>query len=101
MSKLALNITYAIFCTLFIYMMSSLEEEYYTNGSNVKDICDTYRALLDDTRELFSPTCLLIISPLIYATVKKRFKSFSLNIITFTLLAYWIWRFFIRLMICI
>ncbi|OCQ54694.1 Inner membrane protein YjeO [Photorhabdus australis subsp. thailandensis] len=101
MSKLALNIIYAIFCTLFIYIMSYLEEEYYTNGRDIKDICDTYRALLDDTRELFSPTCLLVISPLIYATVKKRFKSLPLNIMTFALLAYWIWQFFIRLMICI
>ncbi|MQL48811.1 MULTISPECIES: YjeO family protein [Photorhabdus] len=98
---LALNISYAIFCALFIFLMSYLEEEHYVVGKDLNNICAIYSALIDDNRDLFAPTCLLIISPLIYATAKKRFKSRSLNVITFTLLGYWIWRFFIRLMVCI
>ncbi|MCA6221626.1 YjeO family protein [Photorhabdus antumapuensis] len=100
-SAIVLNITYAIFCALFIYMMSYLEEEHYIGGQDIDNLCTVYRELIDDNRDVFAPTCLLIMSPLLYAAMKKRFKSFSLNAITFALLGYWIWRFFIRLIVCI
>ncbi|KAA1187614.1 YjeO family protein [Photorhabdus heterorhabditis] len=100
-STIALNTLYATFCALFIYTMSYLEEEYYIGDRDIKDICVVYKEIIDDNRDVFAPVCLLIVSPLIYAVVKKRFKSLSLNIMTLALLAYWIWRFFIRLIVCI
>ncbi|OWO79809.1 hypothetical protein B5C26_20100 [Photorhabdus luminescens] len=100
-SAIVLNITYAVFCALFIYMMSYLEEEHYIGGQDIDNLCTVYRELIDDNRDVFAPTCLLIMSPLIYATVKKRFKSLSLNVITFALLGYWVWRFFIRFIVCV
>ncbi|MCK3667863.1 YjeO family protein [Photorhabdus noenieputensis] len=80
--------------------MSYLEEEYYIGGRDINNLCIVYKELIDDNRDVFAPTCLLIMSPLIYATAKKRFKSLSLNVITFVLLGYWIWRFFVRLIVC-
>ncbi|OCQ54691.1 Inner membrane protein YjeO [Photorhabdus australis subsp. thailandensis] len=104
MNKLAivLTILYILLCIIVIDGASFFEKEDYIDGQVIKNVCDVYRALVvDDIRGITAPISLLFIFPLFYTAAKKRFKSAFFNAVTLALLAYWLWRFFIRLIVCI
>ncbi|MDE1474785.1 YjeO family protein [Xenorhabdus bovienii] len=93
--------TYYICCLFIIYLLSFFEEEVYIDGKEIKNACIAHRALVvDDIRDITAPISILFIIPLLYLAIRNKFKSLPMNIMSFSLLAYWGWRFFIRLIIC-
>ncbi|WP_038239113.1 YjeO family protein [Xenorhabdus szentirmaii] len=94
-------IIYYVFCLLIIYSFSFFEEEIYIDGGEIENACVAHRAfVVDDTRDVTAPLAALFVLPLLFKAAKLRFKSLKLNITLLSLIAYWVWRFFIRLMYC-
>ncbi|WP_426577075.1 YjeO family protein [Xenorhabdus stockiae] len=96
-----LYLAYYVLCLSVIYLSSFFEEEYYIDGIDIKNACVAHRALVvDDIRDVTAPIAALFIIPLLFIAVKLKGKSWLVNIMTLSLLAYWGWRFFIRIMGC-
>ncbi|PHM51791.1 YjeO family protein [Xenorhabdus hominickii] len=96
-----LSLTYFAFCLLIINISSFFEEEFYIDGIDIKNACEAHRALVvDDIRDVTAPIAALFIIPLLIIAVKLKCKSWLVNIMTLSLIAYWVWRFFIRIMWC-
>ncbi|WP_099142504.1 DUF2645 family protein [Xenorhabdus kozodoii] len=94
-------IIYYLFCLLIIYSFSFFEEEIYIDGMEIKNACVAHRAFVaDDTRDVSAPVTALFILPLLFKTIKIKFKSLKMNIMLISLIMYWAWRFFIRIILC-
>ncbi|WP_420855325.1 DUF2645 family protein [Xenorhabdus mauleonii] len=94
-------VIYYLFCLLIIYSFSFFEEEIYIDGDEIKNACVAHRTfVVDDTRDVSVPVSALFMLPLLFKVIKIKFNSLKLNIMLLTLVAYWAWRFFIRLMYC-
>ncbi|MDR0219627.1 MAG: YjeO family protein [Enterobacteriaceae bacterium] len=95
------KLIYFLFCLFIINSFSFFEEEIYIDGNDIKNACIAHRALAaDDIRDFTAPTAVIFIIPFLVLAFKSKGKSLLTNLILLTLIAYWIWRFFIRLMIC-
>ncbi|MBD2801744.1 YjeO family protein [Xenorhabdus sp. M] len=92
---------YYVICLLIIYVFSYFEEEIYIDGTEIKNACMVHRALVaDDVRDVSAPISALFILPLLFKVIRFKFKSLAINAMFLSLVAYWGWRFFIRLMNC-
>ncbi|WP_038236547.1 DUF2645 family protein [Xenorhabdus szentirmaii] len=71
------------------------------DGTEIKNACMAHRALVaDDVRDVSAPISALFILPLLFKVIRFKFKSLAINAMFLSLVAYWGWRFFIRLMNC-
>ncbi|PHM33384.1 membrane protein [Xenorhabdus mauleonii] len=94
-------IIYYIFCVLLIDSFSFFEEEIYIDGVEIKNACVAHRTFVaDDTRDVSAPVSALFIFPLLFKVIRLKFRSWTLNMMLLSLIVYWAWRFFIRLMYC-
>ncbi|MBD2806026.1 YjeO family protein [Xenorhabdus sp. 42] len=92
--------------SLFIFL--SLISQYLLlngvmtiDGTEIKNACMAHRALVaDDVRDVSAPISALFILPLLFKVIRFKFKSLAINAMFLSLVAYWGWRFFIRLMNC-
>ncbi|MBD2780991.1 DUF2645 family protein [Xenorhabdus szentirmaii] len=92
--------------SLFIFL--SLISQYLLlngvmtiDGIEIKNACMAHRALVaDDVRDVSAPISALFILPLLFKVIRFKFKSLAINAMFLSLVAYWGWRFFIRLMNC-
>ncbi|MDC9613948.1 YjeO family protein [Xenorhabdus khoisanae] len=100
-SSKILCIIYYVFCLLIIYSFSFFEEEIYIDGAEIKNACVAHRTFVaDDTRDVSAPVAALFILPLLFKIIKIKFKSLKVNIMLISLIMYWVWRFFIRIILC-
>ncbi|MDC9597220.1 YjeO family protein [Xenorhabdus anantnagensis] len=96
-----LYLVYYVLCLPVIYLSSFFEEEAYIDGVDIKNACVAHRALVvDDIRDVTAPIAALFIIPLLFIAVKLKCKSWLVNVMALSLIAYWAWRFFIRIMLC-
>ncbi|MBC8953989.1 DUF2645 family protein [Xenorhabdus sp. PB62.4] len=94
-------IIYYIFCLFIIYSFSFFEEEIYIDGMEIKNACIAHRTFVaDDTRDVSAPVAALFILPLLFKTIRIKFKSLKINVMLISLIMYWAWRFFIRIILC-
>ncbi|WP_074024743.1 DUF2645 family protein [Xenorhabdus eapokensis] len=94
-------IIYYVFCLFIIYSFSFFEEEIYIDGMEIKNACVAHRTFVaDDTRDVSAPVAALFILPLLFKTMKLKFKSSKINVMLISLIMYWTWRFFIRIIFC-
>ncbi|OKP00824.1 membrane protein [Xenorhabdus eapokensis] len=101
MSSKIKYIIYYVFCLFIIYSFSFFEEEIYIDGMEIKNACVAHRTFVaDDTRDVSAPVAALFILPLLFKTMKLKFKSSKINVMLISLIMYWTWRFFIRIIFC-
>ncbi|MBP2168407.1 hypothetical protein J2125_001599 [Erwinia toletana] len=94
-------LAYGLFCAVIIDMFSFLDYEEMVGKGEITNVCVVLRTLVvDDTRDVLAPLAFLLILPLCYLAVKKKLKSWPLNIITMLLFIFWLWRFFLRFKFC-
>ncbi|PHM51594.1 DUF2645 family protein [Xenorhabdus hominickii] len=94
-------IIYYFFCLLIIFSFSFFEEEIYIDGVEIKNACVAHRTFVaDDTRDVSAPVAALFILPLLFKATRIKFNSLKINIMLLSLIIYWLWRFFIRIMLC-
>lgn len=92
---------YYLLCLFLILVLSYIDKEDLIDGDEVRSICDVRQMFsIDDTRDVTAPLTLLLITPLIYLVVNRRFRSWPLNISLILVAIFWLWRFFIRFSIC-
>ncbi|MCG3463394.1 YjeO family protein [Xenorhabdus bovienii] len=95
------TIVYYMLCLFVIYLFSFFEEEIYIDGVDIKNACVAHSEfVIDDIRDVTAPIAALFIVPLLFIAIKSKFRSLKTNIMLLSLIAYWGWRFFIRIMYC-
>ncbi|WP_431222606.1 YjeO family protein [Serratia sp. L9] len=88
-------------CLLSILVLSYVDKKDFIDGDEVKDICDVRRmSAIDDTRDVTASLTMPFILPFIYLVVRRKLRSSTLNVALFLLIAFWLWRFFIRFAMC-
>ncbi|MBJ7222835.1 MULTISPECIES: DUF2645 family protein [unclassified Brenneria] len=95
-------ILFFTFCCVAIYLLSSFEEDIYIDGKEILNSCMAFRAfVVDDTRDITGTISFaFFVFPFLLLSFRKKFRDISINILTFFLLLFWAWRFFIRLHLC-
>jgi len=92
---------YYVFSFPLIYILSSFKEEDYIDGIDIKNACIAHRALVvDDTRDFTITLAIILLIPCVFFLKKYKLKSIQINTLTVAIIAYSIWRFYIRLNIC-
>lgn len=96
-----LSFIWFLICAAMITMFSYVDKEWFIDGREIKNICEVMQALVvDDTRDIGGSLTFLMIVPLIYYSFHKKHRAWHLYLMTVLLIAFWVWRFYLRFQLC-
>ncbi|QKJ85526.1 hypothetical protein PMPD1_0551 [Paramixta manurensis] len=100
--KFTITTLWFLLSIFMIAYLSYFKEEQYIDGDEVKTLCDAYRIfMVDDIRAFTAPLTLMLLLPFIWLTLRKKHRTLYLIVMTVILFAFWYWRFFGRLQLCL
>lgn len=93
---------YTMFFIFLSLIFSSLKEEFFIDGDEIKNICDVVRVfVVDDHRGTMAIAILLAIVPVVIYSVKTKFKSKLVNVSLFFFFLVWGWNFIYKYRDCL
>ncbi|ECC1694614.1 hypothetical protein DPB93_19310 [Salmonella enterica subsp. salamae] len=85
-----------------IWLFSIQDKEWMIGEGEINNICELMRTVEnDDTRDVSIIMTLPLFFPFFYAFLYKRKRCWYLYCVTFVMVGFWLWQFFLRYQFCL
>lgn len=89
-------------CILFISLFSAQDKEWMIDGVSIKNICDLRTYIEnDDISDVGRIITIPLFLPFVYLLVWKKKHHWFLYLIFLCIIAFWVWRFYLRYRLCL